>query len=67
MKLTLFSFVLCFSLSSLFAQNYSTDFLDGTVMFQLSDETTNFDPYQIQRDKHDFGLALNLSDYPELQ
>lgn len=67
MKLILFSIALSFSLSSLIAQNYSTDFLDGTVMFQLSDESTVFDPYQIQSDKHDFGLAVNLSDYPELQ
>lgn len=49
---------------SIYAQNYQSDFLDGTIMFKLYNPIEPTSAYQ--RDVHNFGLEQNLSDYPEI-
>ena len=57
--------LLCFGLNS-FAQTYDKNFLDGTIMFQLNTESTNFDYSLYNVDPKESGLKININDYPEI-
>jgi len=50
-----------------YAQNYSNEFLDGTLMFKLSNESTILNPNESNKTKDGIGLNVNLMDYPEIQ
>jgi PKD repeat protein len=49
-----------------FGQTYNEKFLDGTIMFKLSTESTSFDSRYVQVDPNDYGLDVSLGNYPEL-
>lgn len=57
--------LLCFGLGS-FAQTYDSQFLDGTIMFRLKNAPTTFDNSARQLDPDEFGLKVNIANYPEL-
>lgn len=57
--------LLCFGFNS-FSQTFDEKFLDGTIMFRLTNAPTTFDKSAHQTDLNDYGLKVKISDYPEL-
>ena len=53
------------SSSFTFSQTYNEEFLDGTIMFKVSESVLNFDKID-QIDKNSVSKLENLSDYPEI-
>jgi PKD repeat protein len=64
-KLILLAFsIALFNIS--FSQTYSTDFLDGTIMFKLKKEV-QVNPNDLNRtNEHSFSLKERISDYPQI-
>lgn len=56
--------VMVVSMTVGYAQTYDPNFLDGTIMFKLTNTPEEGAVYQ--EDPHDFGLEVSLNDYPEL-
>lgn len=53
------------SVATAFSQTHDPNFLDGTIMFKLTNTPETGIVYQ--DDPHDFGLEVSLNDYPELK
>ena len=49
------------------AQTIDSDFHDGRIMFKLNNESQVFRENVIQRDSNNYGLDVNLNNYPELK
>lgn len=49
------------------AQTINPDFHDGRIMFKLSDESQTFQSNIHQPDKNNYGLDVNLNNYPEIK
>ncbi len=47
-----------------FSQSYSSDFLDGTIMFKLKNDPVQHNGYQ--KDKNDYSLTVDIAKYPEI-
>ena len=47
-----------------FSQSYSSDFLDGTIMFKLKNDPVQHNGYQ--KDKNDYSLIVDIAKYPEI-
>jgi photosystem II stability/assembly factor-like uncharacterized protein len=49
------------------AQTIDSDFHDGRIMFKLKNESQVFQTNVFQRDPNNYGLDVNLDNYPELK
>lgn len=49
------------------AQTINPDFHDGRIMFKLSSESQTFQTNLHQKDPNDYGLDVNMDNYPELR
>lgn len=65
MKKIYYSFLFVFLCSVGFSQTFSSDFLDGRIMFKLKTSSPIIKNIR-QADVNDYSLELDLNDYPEL-
>ena len=59
------SILLYLSTNYSFSQNYSEEFLDGTIMFQLKESVLSFDKIT-QPDENIISKYESISNYPEI-